>query len=249
MFAALFGYVFILKFQIANFPSSPPWMIDAIILGTFFMVLFLLIGYSSQKAGIAITTLSNKLSLVFPVLFSLIWFREKIDFINYVGLAGAFTAVGLTLYRKEINRTNLVFVLLPLIIFIGGGVTDSLVKYAQATSIPQEQSGIYTFTVFLIAFFVSIVPVVIKKSWRDLLQPSTLLLGLLLGTVNFGSLYFLINALNKSNIGSSLVFAIINMSIVSLSAVLGRILFKEKLSKINLGGILLAIVSLYLLLK
>ncbi len=249
LFASLFGFIFILKFRLTNFPVSTPWMFDAIILGTLFMVLFLIIGYSSQKAGVAITTLSNKLSLVFPVLFSLIWFGEKILFINYIGLAGAFIAVGLTLYRKEINRTSLIFMLLPVIIFIGGGFTDSLVKYAQATRIPPEQSGVYSFTVFLVAFVVSIIPIIIKKSWKNLLHTPTLILGLLLGTVNFGSLFFLINALNKSNIGSSLVFAIINMSIVSLSAISGRILFKEHLSKINLAGILLAIASLYLLLK
>ena len=67
-FASLFGYIFILKFRLTNFPVSTPWMPEAIILGTLFMVLFLVIGYSSQKAGVAVTSLSNKLSL--PIWWS-----------------------------------------------------------------------------------------------------------------------------------------------------------------------------------
>lgn len=249
LFATLFGFTFILKFRTTNFPESVPWMMHAIILGILFMVLFLLIGYSSQKAGIAVTTLSNKLALVFPVLFSLFWFNEQISFTNYIGLAGAFIAVGLTIFRKELSRTNAIYLILPITIFFGGGLTDSLVKYAQATTILPEHSGLYSIVVFFVAFLISIIPVLARKTWKSIFHTPTLILGFLLGTVNFGSLYFLINALNKSNLESSLVFAIINMSIVSLSAVLGRVLFKEQLSKINMAGIVLAIASLYLLLK
>jgi multidrug transporter EmrE-like cation transporter len=75
-----------------------------------------------------------------------------------------------------------------------------------------------------------------------------LLLGFLLGAANFGSLYFIIKALNKSNLDSSLVFALNNMSVVALTTILGTLLFKERLNKINFVGIALAIISLYFLL-
>jgi len=68
-----------------------------------------------------------------------------------------------------------------------------------------------------------------------------------LGLVNFGSLYFIINALNTSKLNSSLVFALINISIVCLSAIIGILYFKEKLNKLNITGIILAILSLFLL--
>lgn len=47
---------------------------------------------------------------------------------------------------------------------------------------------------------------------------------------------------------SSLVFALNNMLVVTLTALLGTLLFHEKLSRINLAGIVLAIISLYFLL-
>jgi drug/metabolite transporter (DMT)-like permease len=55
------------------------------------------------------------------------------------------------------------------------------------------------------------------------------------------------NALNYSNLESSLVFAINNMSIVAFSAILGNLLFKEKLGKLNIAGIIIALISLYFL--
>lgn len=67
-----------------NFSASQIY--SALALGTFFIVMFVLIGISSQKSGITATALANKLSLVFPVLFSLIYFSEKLSFIQFSGI-------------------------------------------------------------------------------------------------------------------------------------------------------------------
>jgi hypothetical protein len=48
--------------------------------------------------------------------------------------------------------------------------------------------------------------------------------------------------------GVLLVFALNNMLIVSLSALLGFFIFKEKLNRLNIAGIVLALISLYILL-
>lgn len=225
------------------------WFPFAFILGFLFIVMFYLIGNSSQKAGITVTTLANKLSLVFPVLFSLIYFNEQITLIKYIGITTAIIAVFLTVFKTDIKKTKLIYFLLPVFIFIGSGITDSVVKYVQTIKINQSESAIFSGFVFLVAFLISLLVSIFKrkKSFTVFHSP-TLIFGILLGLVNFGSLYFIINALNKSNLKSSLVFAIVNMSIVILSALTGRLLFNEKLSKINTAGIFLAIISIYLLL-
>lgn len=247
--ATILGF---LLFQQTNYNFSSElkiWLPFAFILGVLFIVMFFLIGNSSQKAGITITTLANKLSLVFPVLFSIIYFNEQINFIKYIGIATAFIAVLLTLYKTDIKRKNQTYILLPLIIFIGSGITDSVVKYAQTVKINSTESAIFSSFVFLFAFIISILVFLFKGgvNFRTLNIP-TLLLGILLGLVNFGSLYFILIALDKSKLESSLVFALVNMSIVVVSAITGRFLFNEKLSKINTVGIFLAIISIYFLL-
>jgi len=211
--------------------------------------MFYLIGVSSQKAGITITTLANKLSLVFPVLFSMIWFNEETTTLKYIGFFTALIAMFLTIYKKDLNRTKLFWFFLPIIIFVGSGITDSVVKYAQALKIRPDESGTFSAFVFFIAFAISIAIILLKKNYRLVIHRPTLFLGILLGLVNFGSLYFMINALNHSELKSSVVFVVINTSIVVLSTIIGKAIFKEKLSLINGSGIILAILSLLLLMK
>jgi drug/metabolite transporter (DMT)-like permease len=210
--------------------------------------MFYLIGSSSQKAGITVTTLANKLSLVFPVLFSLIYFKEQISVIKYIGLITATIAVLLTVYKKDVKKTRLIFIILPVLIFFGSGLVDSMVKYVQAVKISESDVTDYTIVVFLVAFLCGVIITLFRKNKKDIIYPPTLILGFLLGAANFGSLYFIIRALNNSNLESSLVFALNNMSIVALTALLGTLLFKEKLNIINFAGILLGIISIYFLL-
>jgi len=243
------GFGFLIEFNTVMITGLKSWILFAALLGTLFIAMFYLIGTSSQKAGITVTTLANKLSLIFPVLFSLIYFDEQIETIKYVGIITAVMAVFLTIYKRDIRRTNLLFFLLPVSIFFGSGITDSLVKYVQTVKIEQTESAIFSSFVFLVAFITSLIISLFNKkmNWKIIHSP-TLIFGVLLGLVNFGSLYFLISALNRSNLKSSLVFAVVNISIVLLSAVIGKLLFGERLSKINMAGIFLAVLSIYFLL-
>ena len=247
--ASLLGILLFHPFADGNNPLVlPHWMPFAVILGILFIAMFYLIGYSSQKAGITVTTLANKLSLVFPVTFSLIYFNEHLSTIKAIGIVTAIIAVGLTVYKKDKAKINLIYIGLPLSIFFGSGLIDSIVKYVQAVKISDDETSLYTILVFAVAFICGIVVSAITKTYRQRLNPATLILGTLLGVVNFGSLYFIIKALNKSGLESSLVFALNHMAIVALTTILGTLLFKERLNKINFAGVILALISLYFLL-
>lgn len=247
--ASLFGFGFFLQFDLSTITGLKPLLPSGIVLGTLFIGMFFLIGNSSQKAGITITTLANKLSLVFPVLFSMLWFHESVSTFKNIGIFTAVSALFLTIYKKDIKKTNLVYIFLPFAIFIGSGITDSFVKYAQTVKIPPENSALFSCIVFFVAFILAAaISLIGIKSINIKVHSPTLILGVLLGLVNFGSLYFLINALNKSRLESSLVFTIVNISIVVMSSLVGTIFFKEKLNNLNITGIILAILSLSFLL-
>lgn len=246
--AILLGLLLFQPLKTASLESITSWLPFGILLGVLFIVMFYLIGTSSQKAGITVTTLANKLSLVFPVLFSLIYFNEHITTLKYIGLATAIVAVVFTVYKKEVKKTKLLFIVLPLLIFFGSGVIDSIVKYVQAVKITDSEIPLYTTVVFFMAFLCGILVSIFSRKQKFFLHIPTLFLGFLLGAANFGSLYFLIKALNVSNTNSALVFALNNMLIVAFTALLGTLIFKEKLNKVNFAGITLALISLYFLL-
>lgn len=245
--AAALGFIFFIPRNL-SFEAQLSWLPYSAVVGILFFVMFFLIGNSSQKAGITVTSLANKLSLVFPVLFSIFCFQERLTCPKLIGLVTAFVAIFLTVYKRELKKTNLIYIVLPLLIFVGSGITDSVVKYVQALKATPEQAGLFSTFVFLMAFILALATSLVKiKVSTTYWHIPTILFGVLLGIVNFGSLYFIINALNFSKISSSLVFALNNMSIVAFSAILGFVLFHEKLSKLNVAGLLLALVSLYFL--
>ena len=247
--ASILGFGFLMKFDTRPFVENNQWLPFGIILGVMYILMFFLIGTSSQKAGITVTTLANKLSLVFPVFFSLFWFNEQITTLKYFGIAGAIAAVMLTLYKKDVKKTNFFYFALPVAIFVGSGFIDSFIKYVQAMQITEALSAAFSSFVFFTAFICGIIITGIKSlNKKTKLHIPTLVLGTLLGLANFGSLFFILQALNKSQLESSLVFSLNNMIIVALSAILGFFIFKEKLNRINIFGIALAILSLYILL-
>jgi drug/metabolite transporter (DMT)-like permease len=247
--AALLGLVFLMQFDLKPVLQKNSWIPFSILLGLLFILMFYLIGTSSQKAGITITTLASKMSLVFPVFFSLFWFGETVTFYKYLGLLLAIFAVLLTLYKKNEEKINRITFVLPLAIFAGGGLIDSLIKLVQEVYITEPDASSFTTCVFFTAFLCGITATAVKGRKINLsINSPTLLLGILLGMANFGSLFFLIAALEKSTIESSLVFALNNMLIVIVSALIGKLIFKEHLNKVNLAGFLLAFACLFILL-
>ena len=70
--------------------------------------------------------------------------------------------------------------------------------------------------------------------------------GIVLGVPNYFSIYFLLRALQNDTLNSASIFTINNVAIVMFSTLLGIVLFKEKISIKNWGGIILAVISIIL---
>ena len=245
----------VLGYLIQPVPPSPEkillasWFPLAALIGFLFVIIFLLIGWSSEKTGIALTTVATRMSMIIPILFSMLLFNEIISLSKIVKVVLVFIAVTLAIYKKPDKNTRLIYMLLPFILFIGSGSVDTLVKTAQHLYIPPNEIGLFSSSLFGISFIVSFLLLFKRKTETKLFSWNTAIVGLLLGLSNFGSLYFLINALNKSGIESSLVFGINNLTIVCLSLLFGAFLFKEKLSAINWTGIVFSIICIIILIE
>lgn len=251
--ASILGFA-ISDYGLNVFPlHQNPWFPYAIIIGILFVIGFVLIALSSQKVGIAITTVASKMSVIIPITFSLLY--DPTDHITNLKTAGiiiALTSVFLTIYRKRRIDFNPKYLYLPAILFVGMGIIDSIIKLAQYKYIDNGASSYFSAVLFTIAALTGIITNLIqRKTFRTLLKPRTLFLGTLLGLGNFGSIYFLILALNyKINgetLDGSVVFGINNIGIVSLSVILGLLIFREKLTFLNWLGVTFSIAAIYIL--
>lgn len=231
---------------------TAPWITFAIIIGISFISMFWFVGTASQKVGIAITTVSSKMSVVIPIVFSFYYFNESSSSLKIIAIIIAVIAVFFTVYKKEIlkNKNNIYY---PIILFIGSGIIDSMLKYSQEIYFKHDEKmlAIFTSIIFLISAIIGLIVGIYKGKtfFNDLIKKENIIPGVFLGVFNFGSIYFFIKALNSKFFieNSSIVLSANNMGVVLISVLLAMILFKEKLNSINLLGVIMSLISIYLL--
>ena len=223
------------------------WFTLAIIIGILFIIFFFIISLSSKIVGISVTTIASKMSVLIPILFSILFYSETVGLLKILGILLALIGVFLTIYKKSesSSKQKIIQFLLPLSLFIGMGSIDSLLKYTQDTYITQNISAFFSSTLFAISFISGLIYTLTRKEMIIAYSnPKIYYYGIILGIVNFGSIYFLIGALNSEVFDSSIIFGINNVSIVIASVLLGILLFKEKITKINTIGILSSIIAI-----
>jgi len=252
--AAILG-ILLTKTQVEILPIyKNAWFPYSIIIGVLFIMMFVVIAKSSQVVGIAITTVSNKMSVIIPIAFSII--IDPLDVLtNFkaIGIILAILAVFLSVYRKRKVEFDPRNIYLPIILFLGMGLVDSFVKYAQHKYVADDILPLFTVILFAMAAVSGLVTKLLRKTpFRELIDTKILLWGITLGICNYGSLYFIIKALNyKNSLGNtmdgSIVFGINNLGVIALSVIIGLIVFKEKFLKINWVGIIISFVAIYIL--
>ena len=229
------------------------WLPLSILIGVMFILMFFLIAFSSRMAGISVTTVASKMSVVFPIVFSLIIDpSDHLTLMKTAAIAVALCGVILTIYKPGRGKVNRSVVLFPLLLFVGMGVVDSLVKLAQQNYVMDKETALFSAILFLNAFLSGLVALIFyRKDSKQFLRRPVWGWGLLLGTVNFGSIFFLVRALNYVSptgfrLDGSVVFGANNISIVALSVLVGLLVFQEKLKLINWVGIVLSALALLL---
>ena len=225
-----------------------PWLIAGIIIGILFMLNFVLIGISSDKVGISITTVASKMSVAIPMIFSIVYYHESITIIKITGLVLALISVVFAVMRKSDSSKSWIIILIPAVLFLGMGATDVTLKFAQHSYVSDSEASIFTSSLFFISFICGIFALAFKKkSLRAFANTRVILAGVILGIINFGSIFFIILALNSGVFQSSIIFGMANIGVVTLSVLAGTMFFKEKLTKFNIIGVFMAITAILLL--
>ncbi|MGZ2368503.1 hypothetical protein ACXR6G_01795 [Ancylomarina sp. YFZ004] len=228
--------------------SEQNWIGLALVIGLLFIVVFFIIGKSSQKAGITITSLASKMSFIIPIMFSILYFKESVNMMMFLGFSLAIASIILAVYKPSNKTSKIKHIWLPVSLFLGAGLVDTLVKYSQETFLTNGGSELFSLVLFAIAALAGLLSLYIqKRSLKQLVSINTLIGGSILGIANFGSLYYLIAALNNSGFKSSVVFSMVNIGIVSLSLIFGLFIYKEKISKLNYMGIALSFIAIIIL--
>lgn len=242
--AALCGAAFAIPWPDA-FPTS--LALPAVGLGALFIGLFYLTAISTQRAGVAATSVAGKMSLALTVLFTVVVLHERPSPLTWAGILIAFIAVPLASYAPGAPGARRVRVL-PVLLFVGNASIDISLSVVQRNLLEPRTESLFTTLVFAIAALIGSTALFVSGQWRTLAQPKPLIGGGILGLLNYASLYLLVAALARSGFATSIVFPLLSICVILLSAAIAIALLRDRLHRMQWIGIALSVIALVLIL-
>jgi len=218
------------------------------ILSFLFISVFYLTGISAQRAGVAPTTVASKMSLVLTVLFSVFVFKEEPGPFGWLGIALALGGVVLSTWSAE-GRARGSAWSLPVLLFFGNAAIDIGINVTQRTRTTPLTEAVFLTIVFGCAGVLGLLWSLKRKEHAAYRDPRTWIAGLILGTVNYGSLYFVVKALANSGLPSSSVFPLMNIGVILFGSAASMLLFKERLKPVHIAGIVVSVVAMALIMS
>tara|TARA_R110002049_G_scaffold45022_2_gene131596 strand:- start:13464 stop:14312 length:849 start_codon:yes stop_codon:yes gene_type:complete len=223
-----------------------PWFPGSLVLGALFVSIFFVMAMTAQRNGVSVTSIAGKMSVVIPVLFGVFLYNESVTFLKILGIIIALVAVYLSSVKED-KSENTGTLLFPVLLFLGSGAIDTILKYVQVNHVADEDVSIFSGSLFGIAAIFAVLILAIKSiKKREAFGVKNVIAGIILGVPNYYSIVFLIKALQNKNFESSTLFTINNVAIVIVSTLVGLLLFKEKFSLKNKIGVALAILGIVL---
>ena len=220
-------------------------------MGVGFVITFLLSGFSTQKNGMAPTSLANNISLVIPVLINLFILKTGGEINLSIALGLVFSFAAIYFCSPQLTSADGVkpVVWLLLAVFIAYGLTNTLFSYLNS-SLTYFVGGTLPFIMMiLIGSMLSSTIVLIWKSVNGTLNwnRNSVLAAIPLGLPNFFSFYFLLKALDAYQNNAAVVLTMYNLSVILLSALTAYVFFKERLTNRQWIGLGIGCVGIALL--
>ncbi|MBK9506889.1 MAG: DMT family transporter [Bacteroidetes bacterium] len=226
------------------------WLLYAMGLGCLFISVFYLTALTVKYSGVAVASIASKLSLIIPVIAAYFLYNETFTWLKIAGILVAMIAVVLAAYKEdtEHHKHNFNYYFFPLLVVFGSGIIDAFTKWNQENTLQESEFNLFLICVFGTAACIGWLILIVKYIHRrETFTLKSIGHGMLLGIPNYGTMYFLIAVLNLPGWHSSTVFPVNNIAIVVASCLVAMVVFKEKLSRINLLGITLSVAAILMI--
>ncbi|HBG69711.1 MAG: hypothetical protein A2W93_01110 [Bacteroidetes bacterium GWF2_43_63] len=227
--------------------ATADWFPLSIASGVLLVLTFFVFASSTAKVGIAITSVSSKMSVLIPVTLGFLVFGESMQALKIAGIIISLPAFYFIFKRNEHFYLKSALLFLPILLFLGNGTNDSLLKTAQYFYLRGDDDLVrYLTAAFGIAFGISILLVTFNciRNKKNI-ELKSILAGILLGLLNWYSTLFFLKGLTLVDV--TVFIPVFNAGIVCLGAVTGLVFFKEKMGGWNIFGLGLAVVAIILI--
>lgn len=251
--ALLLTYL-VLKPAIIPWQKELPWHLY-LPLGFLLPAIFICIAMSIRYGGIVKTEVAQRLSLFIPLIAAFLWMGEEVVPTKLIGISVGILAIIFSIgwnkkdssqtSNTQNNSTDNTWIF-PLLVFFGMGIIDILFKQVAQSAEITYMSSLWIVFVLALGFAILFLTylLLIKKQALDL---KSIAYGLILGMFNFGNIVFYMKGHRALPDNPSIVFTGMNIGVISVGALVGVLLFREKLSNSNKIGVFLALISVLLI--
>ena len=235
------AFIFLVLYLSSNikFHQGTAWFTLIYALSLFFSTLF---GYMALKMGsMALSSLIASYSVLMPCLFGIIFLKEEMNMLKVSGLVFLLISMWLIIRQNGKVKINKSWIVYIGITFISNGICSVIQKLHQTVYPGQYCNEFMIYSFFVIFILFSIVSITEKKNKTKGLIKYALPSGILLGSGNY------ITLLLSSRMNATVLFPIITIVSAVLNVSVSRLFFKEKLSRLQMLGIGLGIISVLLI--
>ena len=207
-------------------------------------------GKSAQKNGVAMTSISVKMSLAVSMIGMILIYNEIITFFKIIGVLLALSGVLLISFEKNKTASSTNSLKMLLVLFIGSGILDLALNYTQQHVLTPLTPALFSSFGFGLAGITGTLILIYQTYFKSVsIKFKNIIAGIILGIPNYFSIFLLLKSYEVIDYTNSSILAIVNVSVVVFSAVFGFVIFREVFTVkkgIGLIASLLAILFLYL---
>ncbi|MBP5401412.1 MAG: EamA family transporter [Bacteroidales bacterium] len=247
VFATVTGFLMCGRVDTVPVLVGEAWFGLSLLTGFWFIFTYLLMTASTQSSGVTVTSLSSKLSVVLPAMAGILLFQETLGWQVAIGIILALVALVLVVGggNQSVENNKGTRWVLPILIFFGTGTGDILMKLNEQRNHADDMSFMIAF-IYLISMLFGIILVSYelirgKSKWQN----KSIIGGVALGVINFFSTYCIFQAMRCFD--NVILFPIYNIGVVSLTALIGWLVFKERLTWKNYLGLAIALIAVILI--
>ena len=225
-----------------------PWFPYALFLSFCFIIFFNVNAFTIQKVGMIVTSIFQKLSLVFPVMLGIVYFGEDASFYKYAGILLSIVAIVLINISDKQDSAVLEKIkkywYWPFIVLAGSGLIELILFYIQETEKVVDGGLAFVSTLFFLAGCWGVIFMLVTR--RLNVKKQDVIAGISIGLPNFYSIYLIILGLDVGWDGSVL-FPLNNLGTIVATSIIGILIFKEKLIRANYIGLICALIAVGLI--
>lgn len=223
-----------------------PWFWPIASMGILFITGFYSMGTGTRLAGAAAASVAAKMSVIVPAVVAIWLFAEALDGLQYVGIAVSLFSVFLMVEPAENNNRIHKGMGILLLVFLASGAVDTglnLVSHAYSEMVDPYTTSTIMFGVagLLGAILFFFTRDNHQFRWQEIVA------GIILGWVNFASLISIFKGIEHFHGRTAWFFAVNNIGVVALSALLAAVFFKERIHRSGYWGLALAVVAILLM--